>query len=58
MSDDLQFSPKCAMVSEKNEHWNYSTYANKHYRYMYKLGLYKTILTKDFIFLYVNIIYF
>lgn len=46
MSDDLQFSPKCAMVSEKNEHWNYTTYANKHYRYMYKLGLYKTILTK------------
>lgn len=42
----------------KNEHWNYTTYANKHYRYMYKLGLYKTILTKDFIFLYVNIIYF
>lgn len=33
-------------------------YVNKYYRYMYKLGLYKIIFIKDFMFLYVNIIYF
>lgn len=46
------------MVFEKNEYWNYMIYVNKYYRYMYKLSLYKIIFIKDFIFLYVNIIYF